>query len=63
LASWGLKISLYSLLKGTSKELFMTNPLILIKQLDAPPTPRTKREKLKPRRQRRAEARAAKSAK
>lgn len=41
----------------------MTNPITLIRQLDAPTTPHTKREKLKPRRQRRAEARAIKRAK
>jgi hypothetical protein len=37
----------------------MTNSLILIRQLDAPSTPRPKQEKLKPRRQRRTEARVA----
>jgi hypothetical protein len=35
----------------------MTKPLTLVKALDAPSTSRSKREKLKPRRQRRQELR------
>ncbi len=35
----------------------MTKPLTLVKALDAPSTSRSKREKLKPRRQRRQEMR------
>lgn len=43
----------------------MTNPLLLVRSLDSPPsTTRLKREKLKPRRERRKEERdALKSAK
>jgi hypothetical protein len=47
----------YKLISGSKTQKKMTNPITLVKALDAPIIPRPKQEKLRPRRLRRQEER------